>query len=61
MVFKVDMPDGQRCIEFREGDNCYELAKQFIKANNLTKELINPLAAHMESKLIEEDILDPYT
>jgi len=57
MVFDVETEDGKRYIEFREGDDCLELARQFCRRHDLDKDLARPLAAHMEQKLREQDII----
>merc|ERR1712039_959948 len=51
MVFDVETEDGARYLEFRDGDDCYELAKHFCRQHGLDKDLVKPLAEHMEQKL----------
>lgn len=51
MVFDVDTDDGVQQIEYREGDDCYELASGFCRQHGLGEELIEPLAQHMEQTL----------
>merc|ERR1712186_84674 len=39
MVFDVETEDGARYLEFRDGDDCYELAKHFCRQHGLDKDL----------------------
>jgi len=57
MVFDVETEEGARYLEFRDGDDCYELAKQFCRQHALDKDLIKPLAEHMEQKLRDQAII----
>lgn len=57
MVFDVKTESGALYLEFRDGDDCLELAKQFCRSHELDKELAKPLALHMEQKLREQEIL----
>lgn len=56
MVFDIEVPEagGVRYVEYREGDSCVELARQFVEQYRLDQELVEPLAQHMEMKLEEE-------
>eukprot|EP00930_Biecheleria_cincta_P002625 TRINITY_DN10362_c0_g1_i1.p1 TRINITY_DN10362_c0_g1~~TRINITY_DN10362_c0_g1_i1.p1 ORF type:complete len:901 (-),score=172.67 TRINITY_DN10362_c0_g1_i1:81-2783(-) len=55
LVFDVETDSGMRYIEFRDGDDCLDLAKRFCEEHDLDKELIQPLAAHMEAKLAADE------
>lgn len=57
MVFDVKTESGALYLEFRDGDDCLELAKQFCRQHELDKELAKPLAQHMEQKLREQEVL----
>jgi len=54
MVFDVDTDDGVQHIEFRDGDDCYELARNFCDSYGLGEELVDPLAQHMKLTLSEQ-------
>lgn len=56
MVFDVDTDDGVRHIEFREGDDCFNLARDFCHEHGLDEELIEPLGQHMVQQLSEQAI-----
>jgi len=57
MVFDVETGSGVRFIEFRDGDNCFQLAAAFCQEHKLDEELIEPLAQHMEEKLRDQAII----
>eukprot|EP00929_Paragymnodinium_shiwhaense_P057014 TRINITY_DN28533_c0_g1_i1.p1 TRINITY_DN28533_c0_g1~~TRINITY_DN28533_c0_g1_i1.p1 ORF type:complete len:951 (-),score=223.74 TRINITY_DN28533_c0_g1_i1:89-2941(-) len=57
MVFDVETDQGVRYIEYREGDNCAQLAYDFCRHYGLDEELVEPLAQHMEDKLRDQAIL----
>mmetsp|Transcript_35079 Transcript_35079/g.107855 ORF Transcript_35079/g.107855 Transcript_35079/m.107855 type:complete len:171 (+) Transcript_35079:305-817(+) len=57
MVFDVETDGGVRYIEFREGDDCLDLAQRFCRAHGLDEELVEPLAEHMEQKLRDQAML----
>jgi len=59
MVFDVDTEDGVQHVEYREGDDCYTLARSFVEEHCLDEALIEPLAQHMEQKLNEGQIPPP--
>merc|ERR1712232_664842 len=57
MVFDVETDSGIRYIEYRDGDDCYKLAKDFTRHYNLDEELVDPLAQHMWDKLTDQGII----
>jgi len=56
MVFDVETDSGIRYLEFREGDDCLELAQRFCEDHQLDDDLVEPLADHMEQKLREQEL-----
>eukprot|EP00440_Ansanella_granifera_P026528 gb/GFBE01028812.1/.p1 GENE.gb/GFBE01028812.1/~~gb/GFBE01028812.1/.p1 ORF type:complete len:922 (+),score=180.77 gb/GFBE01028812.1/:1-2766(+) len=58
MVFDVETEQGTRYIEFREGDDCLTLARQFCEHYCLDPELASPLALHMEGRLEHQEQVD---
>eukprot|EP00928_Gymnodinium_smaydae_P031552 TRINITY_DN23127_c0_g2_i1.p1 TRINITY_DN23127_c0_g2~~TRINITY_DN23127_c0_g2_i1.p1 ORF type:complete len:969 (-),score=196.32 TRINITY_DN23127_c0_g2_i1:146-3052(-) len=54
MVFDIETESGVQHIEYRDGDDCAELARRFCEDFGLEDEMVLPLAEHMEQKLREE-------
>jgi len=54
MVFDIETENGARQIEYRDGDDCAELARRFCEEHSLDEDLIGVLAEHMEEKLLDE-------
>uniref|UniRef100_A0A7S1R7Q7 Uncharacterized protein n=1 Tax=Alexandrium catenella TaxID=2925 RepID=A0A7S1R7Q7_ALECA len=57
MVFDVETDTGVRYIEFREGDDCLDLALRFCQDHGLDEELVEPLADHMDQRLRDQAVL----
>eukprot|EP00746_Dinoflagellata_sp_MGD_P005773 gnl/MRDRNA2_/MRDRNA2_111182_c0_seq1.p1 gnl/MRDRNA2_/MRDRNA2_111182_c0~~gnl/MRDRNA2_/MRDRNA2_111182_c0_seq1.p1 ORF type:complete len:953 (-),score=220.29 gnl/MRDRNA2_/MRDRNA2_111182_c0_seq1:25-2568(-) len=51
MVFDIETEDGVKYVDYRDGDDCLELAKAFVEENGLDPDLAGPLSQHMEQKL----------